>query len=246
MSRKFILVAILIFSAALFRTNAQTAGQLTVTATTVSYGGNYAPHNVVAMWVTNKSGVYVKTMLAYAATRKAYLSGWGSATSLTYNTVDASTGATQGSHGVRTCIWNGANLTGTVLGDDTYNVVMEMTEGGNNKQATFSFKKGKTEQILTPANVSGFSNITIKWTPALTALEDVQAAKLFTVYPNPAKSSVYVNGFGIQEIRLYNLNGKLILKTIEPRVDISSLTNGMYILKIISEAGECSKSILKE
>jgi hypothetical protein len=38
--------------------NAQTAGSLAVTVTTVSYGGTYSPRNVVAILVQSKSGAF--------------------------------------------------------------------------------------------------------------------------------------------------------------------------------------------
>ena len=237
---------LILFVLVLFNLNGQTAGKLTVTATTVSYGGSYSPHNVVAIWVQSKTGTFVKTLLAYASARKAYLSNWSTATSSTYNVVDAITAATQTSQGVRTCSWNGANLTGTVLGDDTYNVIMEMTEGGNNKLATFAITKGKTMQSITPANVAGFSNISIKWTPATTALEDVEIAKFYQVYPNPAKNIIYINGSGINELQLYNLNGKCVFKTINTQINVGALNKGEYILKIVSNQGLFQKQIIKE
>ena len=223
----------------------QTAGQLKVTVTTLAYGGSYSPYNVFAVWVQSKTGVFVKTMLADGAIRKAYLTNWRTATSSTYNVVDAITGATQGSHGTYTCTWNGTNLTETVLGDDTYTVAMEMTEGGTPVYSTFQFKKSGMEQIVTPANVSGFSNITIKWIPVTSDLETVAADKLFHVFPNPAKNNIYVSGFGINEMQVLELSGKLILSTKNQFMDISSLKKGIYLLKIFSIKGVFSKQIIK-
>ena len=242
MKKNTILIILIFFSLV---SKSQTAGQLKATVTTVAVGGNYSPYNVFAVWVQSKTGVFVKTMLADAALRRSYLSNWGKATASTYNVVDAITGATQGSHGTYTCSWNGTNLTGTVLGDDTYTVALEMTEGGTPVYTTFQFKKSGTEQIVTPANVTGFSNITIKWSPASTPVETVMADKLFTVFPNPAKNNVYVSGFGISEMQVLDLNGKLILSTRNQFMDISSLKKGNYFLKISSLYGAFSKQIIK-
>jgi hypothetical protein len=238
------LIVTIVFLLVVLNINAQTAGKLTVTVTTVTYGGSYSPDNVVAIWVQNKTGVYIKTLLAYAATRRSYLSNWAKATSSTYNVVDAVTGATQGSHGIRTCNWNGANQTGTVLGDDTYNVVMEMTEGGNNKLATFAIVKGKSQQIVTPANVAGFSNITIKWTPSTTDLQEI--AKLYSVYPVPAHNSVLVDGFDIKEIQILNLSGKYLFSTKERTIDISNLPKGIYLVLVNTGKGNVFKKIIKD
>jgi Predicted periplasmic protein len=241
--KKYILVVLA--SLQIVYLSAQTAGELSVQVTTTTYGGTYATKHVVAIWVQNKTGVYIKTLLAYAATRKAYLSAWGTATSSTYNTIDAITGATQSVHGTLNCTWNGSNLTGTVLGDDTYNVVMEMTEGGNNKLYIIPIKKGLTQQIVTPANVSGFSNITVKWIPASTAINSVVLDNSYKLYPNPAKTMVYVSGSDIKDIQLYTLSGKYLFSTTQLQIDICNLKKGVYLVQFVLRNGNLAKRIIK-
>ncbi|MDD4970039.1 MAG: DUF2271 domain-containing protein [Paludibacter sp.] len=223
----------------------QTEGQLKVTVTTVAYGGTFTPRNVFAVWVQSKTSVFVKTMLAYADTRKAYLSNWKTATSSTYNVVDAITGATQSTHGTYTCTWSGTNITGTVLGDDTYTVAMEMDEGGNTKYATFTFKKSGTVQTVTPVNVTGFSNIKIQWTPAFTALENTAADKLVAVYPNPAVTSIYVAGIEVTDIQVCSLNGKVLLSSKQSNVNISTLPKGIYLAIIYAKEARVVRKIEK-
>jgi hypothetical protein len=242
---KYILTLILFFFA-VFNLSAQTAGQLSVTVNTVSYGGSYSPHNVVAIWVQSKTGTFIKTLLAYAGVRKAYLSSWATATASTYNTVDAITGATQTSHGTRICSWNGKNQTGTVLGDDTYNVVMEMTEGGSNKVGVFAIKKGSVQQTITPANVSGFSNITIKWTPVSTGIEDVKSDKLYSIYPNPAKNTLFINGFDIKEVQILTLKGNFLFTTKDNHLDVTTLSKGAYLALLITKNGNIVRKFIKE
>jgi hypothetical protein len=244
-SNKMKLVSVIAFMFMVLSLNAQTEGQLTVTTTTVTYGGSYSPYNVVAIWVRSKTGAYIKTLLAYAGTRRAYLSNWATATSSSYNVVDAVTGATQGSHGVRTCKWNGANLTGTVLGDDTYYVVMEMTEGGSNKLASFPIVKGKTQQVVTPANVSGFSNITIKWTPVNTAVDELKFSDLYSVYPNPAQNTIYINGLDVFETQILTLSGKYMFSSFNHQIDISRLSKGTYVAMLVAKTGNFSRVFIK-
>ena len=213
----------------------QTEGKLKVTVTTVAYGGTYTPKNVFAVWVQSKTNIFVKTMLADAGVRQAYLSNWKTATSSTYNVIDAITGATQSGHGTYTCTWNGTNITGTVLGDDTYTVAMEMDEGGNTKYVTFPFKKSGTLQTVTPANIPGFANINIQWTPAYTALENTAADKLVAVYPNPAITSINVSGIDSKEIQICSLNGKVLITSKLSNVNISALPKGSYLAIIYAK-----------
>jgi len=59
---------------------AQILGTLTVSTTTSNAGGNYAPRNIVAVWIEDEQGNWVKTLLAYAATRKTHLNTWEAST----------------------------------------------------------------------------------------------------------------------------------------------------------------------
>lgn len=137
---------------------------LYVTAITSTAGGNYSPRNIVAIWVTDNSGKFVKTLTFYAAQRKTDLTNWVAASG--FNTTDAVTGATRTSFGTITAKWNGTNTSGTVVADGTYNVCMELTDkGGTGNYSQFAFTKGASELNFTPANVSSFSSISIKWMP---------------------------------------------------------------------------------
>ncbi len=65
------------------------------------------------------------------------------------------------------------------------------------------------------------------------------------IFPNPAKELLYVNGQnGIRKpitVQIYNLNGnKLFEKTgnsVNPRIGISSLSSGMYVVRAINGLG---------
>lgn len=146
-------------------TGVKTAGSLSVTTITSTTGGTYAPRNVVAIWIEDNSGKFIKTLLVKAQSRMGYLQNWLSATP-TANNVDAITGATAMSYGTLTCSWNGTDYYGTLVSDGTYRVCMELTDKdatGNFSYSTFT--KGTTTDTQTPANKPSFSSISIKWTP---------------------------------------------------------------------------------
>ena len=52
----------------------------------------------------------------------------------------------------------------------------------------------------------------------------------FTVYPNPSNSSVNVNVDG--EKLVYSLDGTLLIQTTENTLDISALSQGMYLISV--------------
>lgn len=137
---------------------------LTVTANTSSAGGNYSPKNILAVWIENSSGQFVKSLAVYAAERKSDLTRWQSASK--GNTTDAKTGATRSGYNAISVRWDGTDTNGNVVADGTYKVCLELTDKSSSGNfSTFSFTKGTTEESQTPSNAPSFSNITIKWMP---------------------------------------------------------------------------------
>lgn len=243
----------LVFTSFAIYLSAQTTGTLTVSATTSGTGSSsYGTNNIVSMWVEDSSGKFSKTLLAFASERKQYLKAWKASTTIAgsaYNIVDAVTGATQSSHGKRSCTWNGKNKSQVLMADGTYTLKMELTDNDGIKQnfASFQFVKGTAEQILIPSTTSGFSNINIKWAPTAPAgIDEIELSNLYSVYPNPTKSSVFVNGIDIMEIELCNLAGKSILTTTEQNVNLSKLAKGVYLAKIKTAKGTFIKKIIRE
>jgi len=142
---------------------ANTTGLIVSTVTSTA-GGNYAPNHVVAIWVENSAGTFVKTLTVYAQARSYDLTNWESISG--GNSVDAVTGATQGSHGTIYGSWNGTDTKGVVVPDGTYRLCMELTDkGATGNFSFFTFIKGAVAQTQTPSNVPSFSSISIKWIP---------------------------------------------------------------------------------
>lgn len=230
--------------AIILNVNAQTAGTLTVTTTTAAPGGSYSPYNILAIWVQDSSGKFVKTLLAFANARKSDLTNWKAATP-TYNVVDALTGATKSSHTTRTCTWNATNVSKVLVVDGTYNLKMELNDG-KSALGTYSFVKSTTAQTIKATNVTGFSNTTIVWTPLASAIDDVKLGNLYSVYPNPTKADIYVSGTDIQGIEIFTVAGKSILKTNLQKLNLSALSRGAYLAEITTAKGTFVKKIIKE
>ena len=139
---------------------------LTVSVTTSTTGGSYAPRNVVAIWVENSAGKFIKTLTVYAQAREYDLTNWNNASG--GNKVDAVTGATQSNVGTIYGVWNGMDASGKAVADGSYKVCMELTDkGATGNFSSFAFTKGATAATFTPANVPSFSAISIKWIPLL-------------------------------------------------------------------------------
>ncbi|MFM2290963.1 MAG: hypothetical protein RIS29_776 [Bacteroidota bacterium] len=126
-----------------FTTTDATAGTMTASVSTSTYSGQYAPRHVMAVWVVNSSGTFIKSLNVYGNNYTSYLTNWKSASSS--NKTDATTGATLTSHASVSCSWNGKNVSGTVVPDGTYKLCVEFTEANSSgKYAVYSFTKGST------------------------------------------------------------------------------------------------------
>lgn len=127
---------------------------LHVEFTTVSVGGKYSPSHVGAVWITDSSGKFVKTLQEWGTKRQGYLTKWKASSGS--NTVDAITGATLKSHGTHKLDWNCTNVSKAAVPAGTYNVNAEFTEqngAGPTFSASFTVGTAKTDN---PADSTGY------------------------------------------------------------------------------------------
>jgi hypothetical protein len=59
----------------------------------------------------------------------------------------------------------------------------------------------------------------------------------FNIFPNPAGDNIYIQGEKFVKAALYDMKGQLVLNSVNPNINISTLPAGNYILKIESEGG---------
>jgi len=229
---------------------AQTQGELTVTTTTSEASGNYAPNNIVAIWVEDDAGNFVKTLLAYAATRITHLNIWQAATVAAgseFNRVDAITGATRTSHGTRNCTWNAIDFNGTLAMDGTYKVWMELTDqNGTGNYSSFPFTKGTNSETLTPANVPSFSSIEISWTPDTAGVTEIDDSNSFTIYPNPSTGICTIKMDEIGDIVVRNILGNIVFRGTTNTLDISNQPNGIYLISVTVNNKTATTKLIKK
>lgn len=90
-------------------------------------------------------------------------------------------------------------------------------------------------------------------TPVIVSVEDVkESKKKLKIFPNPANSELNIsaNGFKINNVEIYNASGKLIVhKNFDAgsqKIDVSQLSNGLYILKIKTNDMTVYRKFIKE
>ncbi len=241
------------------KVDAQTAGTLTFSVTTTEPAGNYSNVNVIALWIADTNGNFVKTKIRYASSRIQYLNKWITASS--YNVVDAVTGATRNGHGTLTFTWNSTNVSAAVVADGYYRVYIQMSDKNAAGNWTYvQFLKDGTAHSVTPANSGNFTNMALYWTPS-SGIDEAAISKLkFACTPNPVSDVATIN-YSLETlsdvtISLLDLNGRNIAVLADgnqPAGDhqlqwdarsIPQLSKGIYFLRINTGSATAVKKII--
>ncbi|WP_313098724.1 M4 family metallopeptidase [Epilithonimonas sp.] len=86
------------------------------------------------------------------------------------------------------------------------------------------------------------------------AVEDAQKQNSISVYPNPTSGFVTIqnkNNSNLKNVEIYNVAGQLVQRfnvsnAKNASLDMSQLTNGIYVLKVISETETNSVKVIKK
>jgi PKD repeat protein len=88
-------------------------------------------------------------------------------------------------------------------------------------------------------------------------VNNITLENAWQIYPDPFTNQLYINSTsasqGIQQIEIYDVLGRVVLQqriggsSAQPlQIDVSSLQQGVYFLRIDSPAGSFEKSLIKE
>lgn len=257
MKKNLLPFVLLVSSFSLF---SQTAGTLTVTYSTQKIASQTL--SVYAVYVTNSSSALVNT-LAYKtfngnSSASGELASWWTliGKALTgakfIGTVDGISGATTSTWAIGQQVYWGRTASVATVPDGTYTVnfiIGEATSGGGSIVGNIIYKgtfvKGTAVSNATVTAASGFSNISLAWAPVNTAINEVEMEKLYSVYPNPAVSSIFVSGSDVKEVEICSLGGQSLMVSNQQHVNISSLPKGNYLAVIRAKTGTIVKKIIK-
>ncbi|MEM7155439.1 MAG: DUF2271 domain-containing protein [Myxococcota bacterium] len=123
-----------VFDARLRRLNGAPANDVVmIQLRTGSYGGNYAPDNVGAIWIEDIQGQFVRSLSVWGNVRREHLVAWFSRS--LGDRVDAITAATASSHHSRLVEWDLRDSGVNVMPAGEYVVRFEVTEDNSNQGA---------------------------------------------------------------------------------------------------------------
>lgn len=138
------------------------AESLAVSLQTTPVGGEYAPRNIVAVWIEDQNGGFVQTIGRWSATRTQHLVAWVQASG---QDTDAVSGATRLNHD--DTISTDWDVGAAGLDDGTYSVRVEVADQNSttpdeNHQATFTFEKNG-EASVQDLSGQGLTSITLDY-----------------------------------------------------------------------------------
>ena len=118
-----------------------------------------------------------------------------------------------------------------------------------NRQVSLSSMAGKTFRIA-------FRNTTAAG-GALMILDNIKIASPtginnvnninVSIYPNPASDKLNIEGEGIQMVEMFDLNGRSVLTSQRAgQIDLSNLSEGVYVVRVIAADGVRTEKIVKK
>lgn len=116
------------------------------------------------------------------------------------------------------------NRTGAALLKDVVLIGKWVYEGDNLQLLD------KHGNVLATEVLSNIKRITFS-TSGLTKVEDVQENSIL-VYPNPTQDVLMIQGINEQTLRVYDLQGRLLVQENGTQIGVQHLAEGTYLLQI--------------
>jgi len=170
-----------------------TPGTLDVSVTTLPNNKVFSPEHVLAIWLEDGSGNFVKTLKLNGDKRKEYLYTWNNKSG--GNTTDATTGATLSSDTTHNVSWNCTNTSGVVVDDGDYSLRVEYTsEHAQGPITAIGFTKATDAVAFQPANETYFIDMDLVYTPeSTTGIDNNSISYKLSVYPVPATEQIFID-----------------------------------------------------
>ena len=89
----------------------------------------------------------------------------------------------------------------------------------------------KAGNVLATEPLANIKKITFSVSGSMTSVEDVQPSNI-VVYPNPTQDVLMIQGIEAQALRVYDLQGRMLLQAEGTQVGVGQLTEGTYLLQI--------------
>lgn len=89
----------------------------------------------------------------------------------------------------------------------------------------------KAGNVLATEPLANIKKITFSVSGSMTSVENVQPSNI-VVYPNPTQDVLMIQGIEAQALRVYDLQGRMLLQQEGTQIGVSQLSEGTYLLQI--------------
>ena len=89
----------------------------------------------------------------------------------------------------------------------------------------------KTNKVLATESIADIKKITFSASGPVTDVEKVDSQSIL-VYPNPTQDVLMIQGIDAQALRVYDLQGRLLMQEEGTQVGVSHLAEGTYLLQV--------------
>lgn len=145
-----------------------------------------------------------------------------------------------------------SNTPWTATSSQTW-LTLSSASGSNNATMTLTAASNPTIATRTATvTVSGtgvsVQTVAITQDGSTTGVDEIENSKI-SIFPNPANTTLFVNGLTQNSIILiFDLSGVMRIKqqTSNNIIDISNLTDGIYIVEIIEKFGITTRKLIKQ
>ena len=81
---------------------------------------------------------------------------------------------------------------------------------------------------------------------AVLDIESAEEANI-AIFPNPVRDMLTVNGENVKNVEIIDVNGRVVLNSNRAgQIDMSELSDGVYMVRVMSENGVSTKKIVKK
>ncbi|MEI7676122.1 MAG: DUF2271 domain-containing protein [Bacteroidales bacterium] len=233
---------------------------LTFKVQSATYNGTYGPDHVLAIWITDGTGKFVKTIDIHAKSRIQYLYNWIASSAKNVvgtTTADGTSGASLTAHAAVTKTWNCTNVSGAVVPDGNYNINIEYTEDDATsktdsrlKYMSYPFTIGAASSVTVPNATSGaglyYKSVSYSTTiSAQTPINEAKAGQVYNICYQPNAKVLQVKydaqmHHGVVA-KIFDAKGALVSQQDMPEgsssIVLSNLSKGVYLIKFVDAKG---------
>ena len=89
--------------------------------------------------------------------------------------------------------------------------------------------------------------MSVRFVRDATSLSTTDFSNSIIMYPNPVKNKLTIDGLVVKDIVIYSVLGKAVLNiSNQNTIDVSSLSKGVYFIKVSDGINASTKKFIKE